>query len=48
MTEGYDSEGNAQDTSNTVPEETAATADRKLIKTVNMEMCIRDSAGADR
>ena len=30
MTEGY--EGNAQDTSTTVPEETAATADRKLIE----------------
>ena len=38
MTEGYDSAGNAQDTSTTVPEETAATADRKLIKTVNMDV----------
>ena len=35
------SAGNAQDTSTTVPEETAATADRKLIKTVK-KMCIRD------
>lgn len=42
MTEGYDSEGNAQDTSNTVPEETAATADRKLIKTVNMDVETRE------
>ena len=31
MTEGYDSAENTQDTGNTVPEETAATADRKLI-----------------
>ena len=42
MTEGYDSEGNAQDTSNTVPEETTATADRKLIKTVNMDVETRE------
>ena len=42
MTEGYDSAGNAQDTSTTVPEETAATADRKLIKTVNMDVETRE------
>ena len=42
MTEGYDSVGNAQDTSTTVPEETADTADRKLIKTVNMDVETRE------
>ena len=42
MTEGYDSAENAQDTSTTVPEETAATADRKLIKTVNMDVETRE------
>ena len=43
MTEGYDPAENAQDTSNTVPEETvAATADRKLIKTVNMDVETRE------
>lgn len=42
MTEGYDSAENAQDTGNTVPEETAATADRKLIKTVNMDVETRE------
>ena len=42
MTEGYDSAEKAQDTGNTVPEETAATADRKLIKTVNMDVETRE------
>lgn len=42
MTEGYDSAENAQDTGNTVPEETAATTDRKLIKTVNMDVETRE------
>ena len=42
MTEGYDSAGNAQDTGTTVPEETATTADRKLIKTVNMDVETRE------
>lgn len=44
MTEGYDSAENAQDTSTTVPEESAdtAVADRKLIKTVNMDVETRE------
>lgn len=42
MTEGYDSAENAQDTGNTVPEETATTTDRKLIKTVNMDVETRE------
>lgn len=44
MTEGYDYAGNAQDTGNTVPEETAdaVVADRKLIKTVNMDVETRE------
>ena len=42
MTEGYDPAENTQDKSTTVPEETAATADRKLIKTVNMDVETRE------
>lgn len=44
MTEGYDSAENTQDTGNTVPEEAAdtAVADRKLIKTVNMDVETRE------
>lgn len=42
MTEGYDPAENPQDTGNTVPEETAATTDRKLIKTVNMDVETRE------
>ena len=44
MTEGYDSAENTQDTGNTVSEEAAdtAVADRKLIKTVNMDVETRE------
>lgn len=44
MTEGYDSAENTQDTGNTVLEESAdtAVADRKLIKTVNMDVETRE------